>query len=335
MARRTVNTYPTVIHPDSQSPNSLRSLLERFLSWLTTHHYAAATVRLRREDLERFVLWTEARDLVRASLVTLEMLERYQRHLFAYRKANGASLAIASQSRTLASLRTFFRWLHRSGLIETNPASDLVGPHRVRRLPACVLTAQEAETVLAQANIETLTGLRDRAILETLYSTGMRRFELAGLNLSDLDRERGMVTIRSGKGGHDRIIAIGDRALAWIDRYLLESRPVLSSGPVGDTLFLNRWGRPFDPHGIGCLVHRYIKLANIGKSGSAHALRHTCATLMLDHGADIRYIQQQLGHQLLSTTQIYTQVSDHRLKEVHSTCHPASRLFNRRPASSR
>ena len=326
MNRRTVNTYPTVIHPDSQSPTSLRSLLERFLNWLTTHHYSAATVRLRREDLERFVLWTEARDLVRATAVTMDVLERYQRHLFAYRKANGMPLSVASQSRILVSLRALFRWMHRGGVIDTNPASDLVGPHRVRRLPACVLTAQEAEIVLAQPNLHTLTGVRDRAILETLYSTGIRRSEVAALRLSDLDRERGMVTIRSGKGGHDRIIAIGERALAWIDRYLLDSRPEFSSGPVGDIIFLNRWGRPFEPHGISCLVRRFIKAANLGKSGSCHALRHTCATVMLDHGADIRYIQQQLGHQLLSTTQIYTQVSDHRLKEVHSSCHPAARL---------
>ena len=326
MNRRTVNTYPTVIHPDSQSPNSLRSLLERFLNWLTTHHYSAATVRLRREDLERFVLWTEARDLVRATAVTMDVLERYQRHLFAYRKANGMPLSVASQSRILVSLRALFRWMHRGGVIDTNPASDLVGPHRVRRLPACVLTAQEAEIVLAQPNLHTLTGVRDRAILETLYSTGIRRSEVAALRLSDLDRERGMVTIRSGKGGHDRIIAIGERALAWIDRYLLDSRPEFSSGPVGDIIFLNRWGRPFEPHGISCLVRRFIKAANLGKSGSCHALRHTCATVMLDHGADIRYIQQQLGHQLLSTTQIYTQVSDHRLKEVHSSCHPAARI---------
>ena len=333
MNRRTVNTYPTVIHPDSQSPNSLRSLLERFLNWLTTHHYSAATVRLRREDLERFVLWTEARDLVRATAVTMDVLERYQRHLFAYRKANGMPLSVASQSRILVSLRALFRWMHRGGVIDTNPASDLVGPHRVRRLPACVLTAQEAEIVLAQPNLHTLTGVRDRAILETLYSTGIRRSEVAALRLSDLDRERGMVTIRSGKGGHDRIIAIGERALAWIDRYLLDSRPEFSSGPVGDIIFLNRWGRPFEPHGISCLVRRFIKAANLGKSGSCHALRHTCATVMLDHGADIRYIQQQLGHQLLSTTQIYTQVSDHRLKEVHSSCHPAARL--RRSDSAR
>ena len=333
MRHRTVNTYPTVIHPDSQSPNSLRSLLERFLNWLTTHHYSAATVRLRREDLERFVLWTEARDLVRATAVTMDVLERYQRHLFAYRKANGMPLSVASQSRILVSLRALFRWMHRGGVIDTNPASDLVGPHRVRRLPACVLTAQEAEIVLAQPNLHTLTGVRDRAILETLYSTGIRRSEVAALRLSDLDRERGMVTIRSGKGGHDRIIAIGERALAWIDRYLLDSRPEFSSGPVGDIIFLNRWGRPFEPHGISCLVRRFIKAANLGKSGSCHALRHTCATVMLDHGADIRYIQQQLGHQLLSTTQIYTQVSDHRLKEVHSSCHPAARL--RRSDSAR
>jgi integrase/recombinase XerD len=327
MARqRQVNVYPDVVHPNSSHPRSLRHGLEQFADWLLTHHYAHATIRLRREDLERFILWSEARDLVRIDAITTDAVERYQRRLFAYRKANGTALTVGSQSRALASIRTFFRWAVRAGWITVNPAADVAGPHRVRPLPHCVLTVQETETLLQQPNLETPNGLRDRAMLETFYSTGLRRSELAALCLVDLDRERGLVTVHAGKGGKDRVIPIGDRALAWIDRYLLESRPVLSQGLGGDTLFLTRWGKPFVPHGLGCIVHRYIDAANLGKHGACHALRHTCATVMLDHGADIRYIQQQLGHQLLSTTQIYTQVSDKRLKEVHSQCHPAARL---------
>lgn len=323
---RTVNLYPEVVHPDSHHPASLRSVLERFADWLRIHHYSPATVFIRRQDLERFVLWAEARDLVRIDAVTPAHLESYQRRLFVYRKANGAALCVASQGRALTSLRTYFRWAQQSGLTASNPAAELVGPHRVRKLPACVLTVQEAEAVLSQPDLATPWGLRDRALLATLYSTGIRRAEVAALKLADLDRERGMLTVRSGKGGHDRTIPIGERALAWIDRYLLESRPRLIQGPVGDTLFLTIWGKPFVPHGVGCIVHRSIQQADIGKSGATHALRHTCATVMLEHGADIRSIQQQLGHQLLSSTQIYTQVSDLRLKDVHSRCHPAAKL---------
>lgn len=324
--RRTVNLYPEVVHPQSRHAASLRSTLERFAAWLQVHHYSEATVRIRRQDLERFVLWAEARDLVRTDAVTPDHLERYQRQLFAYRKADGAALCVASQSRALTSLRTFFRWALRTGMTTVSPAADLCGPHRVRKLPACVLTESETETVLRQPRLDTPSGLRDRALLETLYSTGLRRSELAALRLSDLDRERGMLTVRHGKGGHDRCIPIGERALAWIDRYLLDSRPLLCVGPVADFVFLTRWGKPFVPHGLGCIVHRYIKEADIGKSGATHALRHTCATVMLDHGADIRSIQLQLGHQLLSTTQIYTHVSDLRLKDTHSRCHPAAKL---------
>ncbi|MGH8241662.1 MAG: tyrosine-type recombinase/integrase, partial [Steroidobacteraceae bacterium] len=158
-------------------------------------------------------------------------------------------------------------------------------------------------------------------ILETLYSTGMRRRELMGLSLFDLDRERGTVMIRQGKGKKDRMIPIGERAVRWIDRYQNEVRPGFV---VRDhaTLFLTHTGEPFTPNRLTQLVREYIRAADLGKSGSCHLFRHTMATLMLENGADIRYIQAMLGHAELSTTQIYTQVSIRKLKEIHSATHP-------------
>lgn len=194
-----------------------------------------------------------------------------------------------------------------------------------RRLPKHVLTIAEVEQVMRQPKLDEPRGVRDRAIIETLYSTGMRRRELIGLALFDIDRERGTVMIRQGKGKKDRMIPIGERAIAWIDRYQEEVRPDLVVGrdPAHlATLFLTQTGEPFTPNRLTQLVRGYVEAARLGKSGSCHLFRHTMATLMLENGADIRYIQAMLGHAELSTTQIYTQVSIRRLKEIHTATHP-------------
>jgi integrase/recombinase XerD len=151
----------------------------------------------------------------------------------------------------------------------------------------------------------------------------MRRMELASLKLYDLDLERGTVMIRLGKGKKDRMIPIGSRALAWIDKYVVEVRPALVREPDDGTLFLSNLNEAFTPNRLTQLVREYIDAAQLGKRGSCHLFRHTMATLMLENGADIRFIQQMLGHAELSTTQIYTQVSIRKLKEIHTLTHPA------------
>jgi integrase/recombinase XerD len=162
--------------------------------------------------------------------------------------------------------------------------------------------------------------------VETLYSTGMRRMEVVGLTVYDVDLERGTVMIRLGKGGKDRMVPIGERALSWIERYLEEVRPELLVPPDDGHLFLSHRGRPFTLKGMTMLCHRLVKASGVGKAGSCHIFRHTCATLMLERGADIRFIQEMLGHRDISSTQIYTHVSIKQLKEVHAATHPTARL---------
>lgn len=232
-------------------------------------------------------------------------------------------LTFRAQHARLVPVRAFFKWLARQNHLLYNPASELELPRLEHRLPKHVLTTTEVEQVMAQADITEPVGLRDRAILETFYSTGMRRSELMGLAVFDLDRERGTVMIRLGKGKKDRMIPIGDRALQWIDRYQTKVRPELVIGRGNATLFLTQAGEAFTPDRLTQLVREYVEAANTGKHGSCHLLRHTMATLMLENGADIRYIQAMLGHAELSTTQIYTQVSIRKLKEIHSATHPA------------
>jgi integrase/recombinase XerD len=311
---------------DPTDPQGMAVCLAEYLEWLRTKNYSERPVENREVYLGLFIDWCEARGIARPAEVTKPILERYQRHLFHLRKEDGRPLSFRSQHSRLVPVRGFFKWLTRQNHLLYNPASDLELPRLEKRLPKHVLTASEAEQVVNQADVGEPFGMRDRAILETLYSTGMRRMEVVHLRLFDLDVERGTVMVRQGKGKKDRMIPIGERAIAWIEKYVTEVRPQLVVEPDDGTLFLTAEGTCFSPNRLTQLVRTYVDRAALGKRGACHLFRHTMATLMLEHGADIRFIQQMLGHAELSTTQIYTQVSIRKLKEIHSATHPGARL---------
>ena len=264
--------------------------------------------------------------------VTKASLENYQRHLFHYRKKDGQPLAVASQHSRLAPLKVWFKWLAHRNYISDDPASELELPRVGYKLPN-VLNKDEAEQVLLQPNLEARLGIRDRALLEFLYSTGIRRMELLHLRLYDVDQKHGLVVIREGKGKRDRVVPVGDRALTWLDKYLTELRPQLVVKPDEGIVFLTTMGAPFTPNHLSLLARRYVRAAELGKTGACHIFRHTMATLMLEGGADIRYIQAMLGHVRLDTTQIYTHVSIRMLKQIHSATHPAARLDSPEPVA--
>lgn len=307
---------------DPAAANPLHNYRRAFQEWAEARGYAAATVATRDRSLARFIGWVDERGVTRPADVTRAVLERYQRHLFLARKTDGAPLSLATQQSLLNPLRAFFKWLARENHILTNPASELILPRQPRQLPKVLLSVQDVESVLNQPDIATAWGLRDRAILETLYSTGIRRMELTRLTLYDVDLAQGTVMVRLGKGSKDRLIPVGRRACAWIGRYVEEVRPALAVRSDELTLFLTDYGEPFEKNRLGDLVHRYLRHAGIPQ-GSCHAFRHAMATHMLENGADIRFIQAMLGHSELSTTQIYTQVSIGKLKEIHAATHPA------------
>jgi integrase/recombinase XerD len=310
----------------------LAAMMERHLADLRVKNYSEYTVKNRKAHIGFFIQWCHDRGITEPTEVTRPILEHYQRHLFHYRQKNGNPLTFRSQLARLVPLRVWFKWMARQRHILHNPASELELPRLEHRLPKTVLTVAEIEQVLAQPNVNDPLGLRDRALMETLYSTGMRRLELANLKLYDLDTERGTVMIRQGKGKKDRVIPIGDRAAAWIEKYIRESRPQLAVEPDDHTVFLSNAGEPFCLDHLSDLVRTHVDAANIGKRGACHMFRHCMATLMLENGADIRYIQQMLGHADLKTTQIYTQVSIRQLKRIHAATHPA-RLEKSAPGS--
>ncbi len=309
---------------NTENPDSMYHHMVRFLAYLEERNYSRRTVEIREEHLRSFISWCFERSLICPHELDRPTLERFQRHLFYYRKSNGEPMAVASQQGILTSIRQWLKWLVKKGHLLYSPAADLDLPRTEKRLPKAILTAREAELVLAVPDVETTAGIRDRAILETFYSTGMRRMELDNLRIHDLDFERGTVMIRQGKGKKDRMIPIGDRALAWITAYLDRSRPKLLGGRDRDEgiLFLHQGGGRFGTERLSDLVTACVDKADIGKKGSCHLFRHTMATLMLENGADIRFIQEMLGHAKLETTQVYTKVSIRQLKAVHLATHP-------------
>jgi integrase/recombinase XerD len=310
---------------NASARESLAQLLDKYLQHLAVKGFSESTLRVRRVHMEMFLKWCRRNRITGPTQITRTSLESYQRYLFQYKKKDGQPLAVASQHSRLAPLKVWFRWLTQRKYIPRDPAAELELPRVGYKLPN-VMNKDEAERVLGQPKIEVPLGIRDRAMLEILYSSGLRRMELLRLKLYDVDQKHGLITVREGKGKRDRVVPIGERALAWLDMYLNTLRPEIVRQPDNGVVFLTSNGAPFTPNHLSWLARQYVKSAGIGKGGACHIFRHTMATLMLEGGADIRYIQAMLGHVRLDTTQIYTHVSIRTLKQVHTTTHPAARL---------
>src|SRR3974390_2298610 len=212
--------WPKPRLPKTEQPDRLAALpLTRYMhehfDWMRVSGYAEDTVRARRVAIRRFITWCEERALRDPKEITKPILERYQRHLYYHRKDDGRPMTLGSQLGCLAPLKTFFKWLAKENHIPYNPASEITLPQPPKHLPRVILSVQEIEAILREAEPKTPQGLRDRAMLETLYSTALRRMELTGLALYDIDLKRRLIVVREGKGGRDRVIPIGARAAAW------------------------------------------------------------------------------------------------------------------------
>jgi len=310
------------------APGDLRGLtaaLHRYVEYLGVRGYRPQGMASTERYVREFIAWVDERGVTHPSQVSRAVLERYQRWLYHYRKKDGNPLSISGQRCKLVPLRGYFRWLTRVGEIPANPAADLELPRKLKRLPRTVLTEAEVERVMACVDLGTPLGLRERAMLELLYATGIRRAELAHLEVGDIDVDRAVVFVREGKGGKDRVLPLGERALHWLRQYLERGRPQLAWNAHDKTLFLGTEGRPLTLAWLSRIVALAVERAELGKHGGPHLLRHTMATLMLEGGADIRFIQAMLGHAELSTTQIYTQVAIRQLAQVHALTHPGAK----------
>lgn len=301
-----------------------------YLEWLLIKNFSECTVDGRKSYLRYFIAWCDQRGLSRPQDITGPILERYARYLYYYRnERSGKPLCSRSQRDRLVPVRSFFKWLLQQRIILSNPARQLEMPKVGQHLPRIVLSIAEVESVLSMPNTEEALGIRDRAILELLYSTGIRRRELTQLNATDLDFDRAVLMIRSGKGDKDRVVPVGERAMDWAEKYLLEVRPEFAQDPDEGVLFLTSTGEPFSPNHLTNLTRKCISHSDVAKTGSCHLFRHTMATLMLEGGADLRSIQEMLGHSSIKSTQIYTQISIRKLQETHAATHPSAKRGRR------
>jgi integrase/recombinase XerD len=300
--------------------------ISEYLLWMQVHNYAETTIENRRRYLNYFVCFLESRNVENSRDVSLEEILCYQQLQFTHRKGNGLPLTVATQVQRLVPVTQFFSWMRRTGHLEFNPAADMTMPRPDRRLPESTLSASEMAAVLSAPDVAKPLGLRDRAVLEVFYSCGLRRNELIELALRDVDFARGTVFVRCGKGAKDRYVPIGERALFWLRLYTELVRTHFVTERYPNHLFLSSVGTPLCPDWVSRSIRRYIARAGIDKRGSCHLIRHTVATLMLEGGADIRYVAEMLGHARLETTQRYTRVSIDRLRAVHASSHPAAGL---------
>jgi integrase/recombinase XerD len=299
-----------------------------YLDWMAIHNYARTTIECRSRHLGYFVCYAAEHGVAESTDVSLELLVSYQQGLFAHRKSDGNPLSFGTQAQRLVPVAQLFSWLRREHRIAVNPAADLLMPRPDRRLPEGTLSVAEMATLLSRPDVSSPLGLRDRAVLEVFYSCGIRRAELISLWLRDVDFERGTVFIRHGKGAKDRYVPIGERALFWLRLYVEIVRPGFVTERYPDQLFVSSHGTPLCADWLCRGIRRYLATAGIDKRGSCHLLRHTVATLMLEGGADIRYVAEMLGHANSDTTQRYTRVSIERLRFSRSFSGPATYCKN-------
>ncbi len=310
---------------DRSSPDTLASLADRWMQRLEERAYSPRTLDMHRWALKSFLQWCHERDLAKPDDITKPILESFQRWLYRYKQDNGKPLGVTTQRNRLGAVQRLFAWLCRENVLAANPAADLELPRKPAKLLPKALSNDELADLFALPDTGDVLGLRDRCILEVLYSCGLRRSEVTKLDLEDIDLPRAVLTVRKGKGGRSRTVPLGERAIYWLGRYLETARPRLEIEVNERALFISGYGTRLNANYVGNWVKRTMKQAGIEKAGSCHLLRHTCATHMHDNGADIRFIQQLLGHARLDTTQIYTEVSIVALQEVHARTHPHGR----------
>ncbi|OHB38582.1 MAG: tyrosine recombinase XerC [Planctomycetes bacterium RIFCSPHIGHO2_02_FULL_50_42] len=288
----------------------MKELVEKFLRRLEHGvNYSEHTLRAYREDLRQHLEFLESHGCIRPQDVTPVLLRKSLVKL----RSNGYKSA--SLSRKVAAIRSFYKFLCKENALEHNPATVMRSPKKEGKIPR-FLTVKEMESLITAAKPDNLQGRRDRAILETLYSTGIRVSELVGLNVEDLDTLSELLKIR-GKGKKERIAPVGSHALEALKMYIASRGS--NSSPA---LFLNKDKKRLSVRSISRILDKYMKLVDIRHSPSPHILRHSFATHLLDRGADLRAVQELLGHAHLSSTQIYTHVTTEKLRRVYGRSHP-------------
>ena len=303
--------------------SSIRSHANDFLEYLSQRGLNPKTIYYQYHFLKRFIGWCDQKRKHNLLNFTLEDLESYQLWLIQAPIGLKAEILQPKSARiNLQTVKRFFKWCNQTGKLFENPAVywDL-GESKPSQLKEC-LTEREMNQLLSFPDPLTKLGLRDKTMLEVLYSTGIRKSELSGLDVTDIDYNSGILRVRNGKGNKQRLVPIGERAMDWTKIFLSQSRSKLEKQP-NPALFLSQGSKRMDTGPVTIIIQRAKDEFNIKKWGNAHLIRHTMATQMLKNGADLRIIQEILGHSSIETTTIYTHLDITHLKKVHQKTHPA------------
>jgi integrase/recombinase XerD len=282
------------------------------------------TVRGKRGGLKKFFTWCLERNGTYIDQIDLDLMDDYAAYLNSYRKAlDNQPLSLAQKRNLLTFVKTFIKYMNVKKLLPTNPLENIELPSKGQQIPKSLYSVNEIETILEQPLLFGIKGLRDRAILETFFATGIRRGELVKLNIDDIDFNGKLVRVH-GKGNKERLVPISLRGCEWLAFYIGKIRPIFAFIGSGKSLFLANNGKRYVPGKLSDMASQYVKLAGFDRTGACHLYRHNTATTMLDNGADLRHIQEMLGHASILTTQIYTHVSRNKLSQVYNDTHPSA-----------
>lgn len=300
-------------------------LLFAFREHLRIKSYSPATISSYSDHLRMFFAYLGAIDVRDVKRVTREHLQNYRLRLSEHRSAEGQGYSVLTVCLKVRAVKRMFEYLEATNRILVNPAETLKEPKKETRLPRAVLTVAEARKILDAPNLSLVHGIRDRALLEVLYSTGVRVEEVTGLTIFDCDLQGGMLRVK-GKGSKDRVIPFGRHAVRFLKEYLTKVRPHYTRNNKAERcLFINQLGKPLSKQMVEIQVRKYGKAAGIQKRVTPHVFRHTFATELLRNGADITAVQKMLGHSDLSVTHLYTRVAGVEVKKTHRLSHPRER----------
>ena len=284
---------------------------------LVEKNFSQHTAKAYCSDVLDYIIWLDETDCTQVDFAKI------RDYLHFMQKYNYKKTTLA---RKIASIRTFYKFLFREKKIESNPAENIISPKRPKSLPK-FLSKEEVEDILNNINISTPAGYRNRAILELLWASGMRISELSGLNFENLNLENNEITV-FGKGAKERIILITDRAKNYLEKYINYARPLVAKGytlpPINDTtpVFINKTGYRLQTRMIRNVINDTVEKIELPKKVTPHMFRHSFATYLIENGADLRVVQELLGHASISNTQIYTHISMQHMKEVYNQTHP-------------
>ena len=293
----------------------MKELIDTFLDYLSVERgLSSNTIISYREDLNSYLDFMERSHIDALSKIARQNITNFMM----FQKDKG--LAANSIARHLAAIRMFHRFLSREKIIKNDPTSLIDSPKLWKKIPE-TLSLNEVESLIAQPNIRDTQGIRDKAILETMYATGMRVSEAVNLRKDGVNLDIGFLRC-IGKGNKERVIPLGKKAIAALTRYIEVARPKLLKGKDSDFLFVSRLSKKISRQSFWKLIKKYARQARIKKTIKPHILRHSFATHLLERGADLRSVQEMLGHSNIATTQIYTHVNKDRLKAIHKQFHP-------------